>query len=61
MPPVVPTQKPDWLSPSLAQAVMTYNVGYFAAIVAGLGLGHFAFADIKAGAGGGGDACCPQP
>lgn len=43
------------------QAVMTYNVGFFLAIVAGFGVGHFMFADLRSGKAGGGDACCPQP
>lgn len=40
---------------------MTYNVGFFVAIVAGFGLGHFIFADLRSGSISGGDACCPQP
>lgn len=40
---------------------MTYNVGYFVAIVAGFGLGYSAFADFRAGVVLSGEACCPQP
>jgi Ctr copper transporter family len=45
----------------MAQAVMTYNVGFFVAIVAGYGVGHYLCADMHSGKAGGGDACCPQP
>jgi hypothetical protein len=45
----------------VAQAVMTYNVGFFVAIVAGYGIGHYMCADMRSGKAGGGDACCPQP
>lgn len=50
----------------LMLAVMTYNVGYFFIIVAGLALGHFIFLPAASAANPAAmvtlsEACCPQP
>lgn len=45
----------------LMLAIMTFNVGYFVVIVAGLGIGYFAFMDLGPTGSVLSEACCPQP
>lgn len=47
------------ISYMLMLAIMTYNVGYFFAIVAGLAVGYFIFYN-SASPSASSDVCCPQ-